>query len=102
VDAITLSLAQISKAGELSNQVAAQSIILAAIANTITKGGIVLLGGALPLKRSILPGLLLVLLTALVIGWLTIRCITQLQSFFLGTKVGFKPSFSGILELISE
>lgn len=72
VDAITLSLAQISKAGELSNQVAAQSIILAAIANTITKGGIVLLGGALPLKRSILPGLLLVLLTALVVGWLTI------------------------------
>jgi uncharacterized membrane protein (DUF4010 family) len=72
VDAITLSLAQLSKAGELSNQVAAQSIILAAIANTITKGAIVLLGGALLLKRAILPGLILVLLTALVLGWLTI------------------------------
>ncbi len=72
VDAITLSLAQLSKAGELSSQVAAQSIVLAAIANTITKGTIVLLGGALLLKRAILPGLLLMLLTALVLGWLTI------------------------------
>jgi uncharacterized membrane protein (DUF4010 family) len=72
VDAITISLAQLSKDGELSNQVAAQSIVLAAIANTITKGGIVLLGGALLLKRAILPGLLMVVLTALVLGLTTI------------------------------
>lgn len=72
VDAITLSLAQLSKSGELSNQVAAQAIILATIANTIVKGGMVLVGGTLLLKRAILPGLLLVLLTALVLGLLTI------------------------------
>lgn len=68
VDAITLSLAQLSKVGGLSSQVAVQGIVLATIANTAVKGGIVLLGGAVLLKRAILPGLLLVLLTALVLG----------------------------------
>lgn len=72
VDAITLSLAQLSQAGGLDINVAAQAIILAVIANTVAKGSIVLLGGAVQLKRAITPGLVLVLLTAIAFGLLTI------------------------------
>jgi uncharacterized membrane protein (DUF4010 family) len=72
VDAITLSLAQISLNDEISSTVAGRAIVLAAIANTVVKGGIVLFGGARPLRRAILPGLLLVLATAIVLGWLMI------------------------------
>ena len=72
VDAITLSLAQLSNAGALSHPIAAQGIVLATIANTAVKGGIVLLGSAPQLKRAILPGLVLVLLTAIGLGLWTI------------------------------
>jgi uncharacterized membrane protein (DUF4010 family) len=72
VDAITLSLAQISLAGELEINVAAQAIVLAAIANTITKGSMVMIGGAVPLKRAIFPGLLLMLVTAIILGYFLI------------------------------
>lgn len=70
VDAITLSLAQLSDAGGLDNKVAAQGIVLAVIANTIVKGSIVLLGGARQLKRALVPGMVLVLLTALIFSFL--------------------------------
>lgn len=72
VDAITLSLAQLNRDGALGSTVAAQAIVLATIANTAVKGGIVLVGSALPLKRTILPGLLLVLTTAMVVGILAV------------------------------
>jgi uncharacterized membrane protein (DUF4010 family) len=72
VDAITLSLAQLSNTGGLDIQVAAQGIILAVIANTIVKGTIVLLGGAKPLKRALAPGMVLVLLTALIFTFLMV------------------------------
>jgi uncharacterized membrane protein (DUF4010 family) len=67
VDAITISLAQLSDAGTVSMTVAAQSIVIATIANTIAKGAIVIIGGAEVLKRALLPGMLLVLLTAIVV-----------------------------------
>ena len=69
VDAITLSLSHLSKTDALSLTTAAQGIVLATIANTAVKGGIVLLGSAPQLKRTILPGLLLVLLTAIGMGF---------------------------------
>ena len=66
VDAITISLAQLSGAGTVSQTVAAQSIVIATLANTLAKGAIVVIGGASLLKRALLPGMLLVLLTAVV------------------------------------
>ena len=72
VDAITISLAQLSNAGTVSMTVAAQSIVIAAIANTIAKGAIVIIGGASPLKKALLPGMLLVLLTAVVVTFIVI------------------------------
>jgi len=52
--------------------VAAQSIVIAAIANTIAKGAIVVIGGASPLKRALLPGMLLVLVTAVVVTFIVV------------------------------
>ena len=72
VDAITLSLAQLSNTDGLDLQVAAQGIVLAVISNTIVKGSFVLLGGARPLKRALAPGMVLVLLTALIFSFLLI------------------------------
>jgi uncharacterized membrane protein (DUF4010 family) len=72
VDAITLSLAQLSNAGGLDAQVAAQAIVLAVIANTVAKGSIVLLSGARQLKRALAPGLVLVLLTAVIFTFVMI------------------------------
>ena len=72
VDAITISLAQLSDAGTVSMTVAAQSIVIAVIANTIAKGAIVVIGGASPLKRALFPGMLLVLVTAVVVTFIVV------------------------------
>ena len=72
VDAITLSLAQLSNVGGLELPVAAQGIVLAVISNTIVKGSIVLMGGARQLKRALAPGMVLVLLTALIFNFITL------------------------------
>lgn len=66
VDAITLSMAELSQdPSRLDRATAARAIVLAAASNTLVKGGIVLSTGSAPLRRAILPGLLLVLLTTL-------------------------------------
>jgi uncharacterized membrane protein (DUF4010 family) len=49
VDAITLSMAELSRAGGLETSVAALAVVLATMSNTTVKDGIVLLGGARPL-----------------------------------------------------
>jgi len=72
VDAITISLAQLSDVGTVSMTVAAQSIVIATIANTIAKGAIVIIGGASVLKRALIPGMLIVLVTAVVATFLFI------------------------------
>lgn len=66
VDAITLSMAQLSQtAGGLDLRTAARAIVLAAMSNTAVKGGIVLVSGAPALRRTLLPGFLLILITAI-------------------------------------
>ena len=54
LDAITLSMAQLA-GSEVSYQVATQALLLAAAANTLAKGGLVLALGAPALRRSTLP-----------------------------------------------
>lgn len=69
VDAITLSMANLSAAPDgLSLSVASRAIVIATISNTVVKGGIVLLTGAPALRKVILPGFLLILAMALVLG----------------------------------
>jgi uncharacterized membrane protein (DUF4010 family) len=63
-DAVTLSMAQLSgSTGGLSLTTGARAIVIGTIANTMTKGGIVLATGSSRLRRAILPGLLLMLVT---------------------------------------
>lgn len=73
VDAITLSLAELSgTGGNLALATAAQAIVLATVSNTVVKGGIVIAGSAPQLRRAIIPIVLLVLITALGVSYLTI------------------------------
>jgi uncharacterized membrane protein (DUF4010 family) len=70
VDAITLSMAQLSQPGSSSGEAidlrtAARAIVLAAASNTVVKGGIVLSLGSAALRKAILPGLVLTLATAI-------------------------------------
>lgn len=65
VDAITLSMAQLSKHGEISMETAELAIVLAAMSNTVVKGGIVLVTGTMALRKAILPGFLLILIVGL-------------------------------------
>ena len=66
VDAITLSLAELSRdTHDLDLNTAARGIVLAAVSNTLVKGGIVLGMGSMALRKVILPGLLATLATAI-------------------------------------
>jgi uncharacterized membrane protein (DUF4010 family) len=72
VDAITLSVAQLSQSdGGLGISTASTAIILASMANTVTKGALVLIAGSRGLRRAILPAFLLILAAGLGIGFLT-------------------------------
>ena len=71
VDAITLSLAQLSTpGGGLELKVAERAIVLAAMANTTTKGAIVLLGGSRGLRRALTPSFLLILVVGVGVAFL--------------------------------
>ena len=71
VDAITLSLAQLSQEpGGVDVSTAARAIVLAAMSNTAVKGGIVLVSGAPALRRTLLPGFLLILVTAIGVAFI--------------------------------
>jgi len=65
VDAITLSMAQLSKHGEVALDTAEFAIVLAAMSNTVVKGGIVLVTGTMALRKAILPGFLLILIVGI-------------------------------------
>ena len=71
VDAITLSVAQLSQTnGGIDISIASRAVILATMANTITKGAIVLISGSQGLRRAILPAFILILAAGLGIGFL--------------------------------
>ncbi|MCW5876428.1 MAG: MgtC/SapB family protein [Anaerolineales bacterium] len=65
VDAITLSLAELARSGGLSLDLAAKALVNAVMANTLVKGGMVLLAGSASLRRAVLPGLVLILVVGL-------------------------------------
>jgi uncharacterized membrane protein (DUF4010 family) len=70
MDAITLSMAQLA-GEEVSLHVAVQSLLLAASANTLVKGGLTAFLGALSLRKYSLPLLgLLTLVSLALAAWL--------------------------------
>jgi len=71
VDAITLSVAELTRAaGGLSLSAGARAIVLAAMANTVVKGGIVLTGGSRALRKALLPGFVLMLVVGIGVAFL--------------------------------
>ena len=69
VDAITLSMAELSKeSGGLELRTASRAIVLAVTSNTLVKGGIVLSVGAPALRKTLFPGMLLTLAVTLAVG----------------------------------
>jgi uncharacterized membrane protein (DUF4010 family) len=70
VDAITLSMAELSNAGSLDLSTAARAIVLAAMSNTIVKGGIVLSGGSPALRKALLPGFVAILVAGITVAFL--------------------------------
>ena len=66
VNAITLSMAELSRqSARLSEPVAAQAIILAAISNTIAKGALVFMMGSSALRKVLWPSVLLITIVTL-------------------------------------
>jgi uncharacterized membrane protein (DUF4010 family) len=66
LNAITLSMAELSLGGAVvSLGAAARALVLAAVANTAVKGGIVLTMGSRGLRRALWPGLLLMAATGI-------------------------------------
>jgi len=71
IDAVALSLSELSAGGDgLELTMAARGVLIAALANTVTKGGIVLAAGTPALRRALLPGFLLILVVGVVAGLL--------------------------------
>lgn len=66
VDAITLSMAELSQPGQgVELPVAARAVTLAVMSNTVVKSGLVLSAGGAALKRAMQPGVLLILAAGL-------------------------------------
>ena len=70
VDAITLSLARMAGDGTVGHGTASNGIVLAAMVNTLVKGGIVVVLGAPALRRAILPAISLILTAGFVLAFL--------------------------------
>lgn len=70
VDAITLSMAELSSSGNVELSTAARAIVLATMSNTVVKGGIVLSSGSSALRRALLPGFLLILATGTILAFI--------------------------------
>ena len=71
VDAITLSLAQLSSApGGIELKVAERAIVLAAMSNTAVKGAIVVFTGSAALRKTLLPAFILILVVGIGVAFL--------------------------------
>ncbi len=71
VDAITLSLTELTKNNEVGLEIAGLAVVLAAMSNTLVKGGIVIFAGHPNLRKAILPGFFLILAAGVLLAALT-------------------------------
>jgi uncharacterized membrane protein (DUF4010 family) len=70
VDAVTLSMAELSARGSLDVGTAGHAVVLAVASNTIVKGGMVLALGSRAMARSVAPVLAIVLVVMLAVSFL--------------------------------
>jgi uncharacterized membrane protein (DUF4010 family) len=69
VDAITLSMTELSSTGSLGLGTASDGILLAVLSNTVVKAGIATITGSRQLRRVLLPGYVLMILTGIVMAF---------------------------------
>ena len=65
VDAITLSMSELSRTGVLEMDQAALAIVLATMSNTLVKGSIALFAGSMALRKSLIPVVAMILVVGL-------------------------------------
>jgi uncharacterized membrane protein (DUF4010 family) len=65
VDAITLSMSELSRTGVLGMDQAALAIVLATMSNTLVKGSIALIAGSMTLRKSLIPVVAMILVVGL-------------------------------------
>jgi len=70
VDAITLSMAELSNTGGLDLGTASRAIVVATMSNTMVKGGIALMGGSAVLRKALLPGIILMTVVGIGVAFL--------------------------------
>jgi uncharacterized membrane protein (DUF4010 family) len=69
VDAITLSMAQYARTGDVAG--ATDAIIIAALTNTVVKGGMVAVLGSAALRRAVLASAVAIVAAGVAAIWLT-------------------------------
>jgi uncharacterized membrane protein (DUF4010 family) len=70
VDAIALTMAELNNSGGLAAETASRAIVLAAMSNTVVKGGIALVLGSVALRKVLLPVLLMILVAGIGIAFI--------------------------------
>jgi uncharacterized membrane protein (DUF4010 family) len=71
VDAITLSVAELTKSGGLELNTGSRAIVIAAMSNTIVKGCIAIIGGSTTLRKALLPGIFLIVIVGVLVAFIT-------------------------------
>jgi uncharacterized membrane protein (DUF4010 family) len=69
VDAISFTLSRMARDGGVAVSAAAQAVLLAALANTLLKGGVAGLLGSRELRKALLPGLGLMVVAGALAAW---------------------------------
>ncbi len=69
-DAIALSMAQLQADGSIELSTATRASVIAAVANTFAKGGIVLAGGAIALRNALFPGFVAMMVVGVAVAFL--------------------------------
>jgi uncharacterized membrane protein (DUF4010 family) len=70
VDAITLSVAELTKSGGLDLNTGSRAIVIAAMSNTIVKGCIAIIGGSSTLRKALLPGIILIVIVGVSVAFI--------------------------------
>ena len=63
-------MSELSVTGSVPLGTASQAIVLAAMANTVSKGAIVLMSGSPKLRKAIWPGILLILVVGISVAFI--------------------------------
>lgn len=72
VDAVTLSVTRLAEGGQLTSDVAAAAVVIAALMNTVSKGAICYFSATPELRRPVVKAFLLMVLAGLVSGGLVL------------------------------